>query len=163
MTDQDNYEIFALYILNKHPQLIKYIPIDSEDKEIRSIILNSIDLKKDCIIIDYIIDKHPNYINYLLDNVRHKNYKHLLKYILNKNPKLIQKFKIYDTIIVAESIFVNNEINFALVDYLLNNNKEYINTVFENYRFNKEHEKYNDLVTYIDSKNPDLIKSIYRR
>jgi hypothetical protein len=109
--------------------------------------LDSIDFEKDCIIVDYIIVYHPNYINNLLNKNYHKNHKPLLKYILRKNPELITDINKYNKIIVAESFFVNNEINFTFVDHLLQNNTKYIDLVNE--YLNNKHEKYNDLVRYI--------------
>jgi len=93
MINHSVYDYFALCILNKNPKLIEYIPINSKDKKILSIILDSIDFEKDCIIVDYIIVNHPNYINNLLDKNDHKNHKPLLKYILHKKSELITDIK----------------------------------------------------------------------
>jgi hypothetical protein len=90
----------------------------------------------------------------------------LLKYILRKSPELIKEFYKNEKKIVGECIFVNGEINVALVDYLLND-KKYINELFEynyyhNYYKNRyiNHKKYKDLVIYILDKYPDIINYI---
>ena len=164
------YKDIVECILYKNPKFIKDIPIDHND--FSEIVINSINVyvyenENYCDIVDYLIEKYPEYINILLNTIKqdHTNYKVLVIYILSIRPEFINKIPLdRDDFaeIVINSIYVNvYENNCEIVDFLYKKHPNYIDILFK--QINKDyikHQKYKDLVIYLIGLRPDLINQI---
>jgi hypothetical protein len=147
------------------------IPIDQINHEdLSEIVMSNIGpIKPNCTLIDYLVNKHNEYIIELFKNIdkNHKKYKLLAICILRLYPEFIKDIPIYQldredfSKIVIDSIKVNDKINYYIIEYLVKYHYEYIKEVFnKDNMIIKFHDNYKDLIICILSLHPEFIKNI---
>jgi hypothetical protein len=114
-------------------------------------------------IVDYLVKNHYSYINTLLNTIKqnHLKYKYLVICILSVSPEFIKNIHIDhpDFLeIVINSIKVDDNINYYIIDYLIKNHPDYINILLN--KIILDYSKHKELVKYILSTSPNFIKNI---
>jgi len=157
------YKDIVKCFLRVNPKLIKNIPIDHPD--FSEIVINTVYVsgKYNYEIVDYLVKNHYSYINTLLNTNKqnHLQYKYLVICILSVSPEFIKNIHIDhpDFLeIVINSIKVDDNINYYIIDYLIKNHPDYINILLN--KIILDYSKHKELVKYILSTSPNFIKNI---
>jgi hypothetical protein len=147
------------------------IPIDQINHEdLFEIVMSNIGyIKPNCTLINYLFNKHNDYIIELFKNIdkNHKKYKFLAICILRLYPKFIKDIPIYQldrkdfSKIVINSIKVDDKINCDIIEYLVKYHYDIIEKVFnKDNMIIKFNDNYKDLIICILSLCPEFIKNI---
>ena len=143
------------------------IPFDQINHEdLTEIVMSNIGtIKYNCTLIDYLVNKHYEYIIELFKNIdkNHKKYNYLAICILSLYPEFIKDIPINhkDFLkIIINSITVNNKINYYIIEYLVDNHYEYIKKIFNNDNTIKNHDNYKDFIICIIRLRPEFIENI---